>query len=327
MRFATPCFVLLLSMMSALPALSWQEGEDQDSPLECSGLPLAGADRIVVRVRPEIGSFNLPKLVGLKDDNVLWTRSFPKAEEVNIAKFEVSCQATTIKLWSQYPGRSTATVQEFSWNGKRLQLKESSVENESATIIKNAISSIVAAGRVDYIDLWDLQIPYAHEEITEDLLIEALVSGQKSASLKYKDNNTAGAARTLATMFDFTAKLVFYSGGTSHVEEAPDKLELWLNAWQTKGIGVIQFVTALNDYGFYLQETGAHKEAMKIFEKIKEIDPTRLVNYLNLADSLWAVGQKEKACESYEMYSDLMHAKHIQKQVPLRVTERMKELR
>ncbi|MBZ5551685.1 MAG: tetratricopeptide repeat protein [Acidobacteriia bacterium] len=48
------------------------------------------------------------------------------------------------------------------------------------------------------------------------------------------------------------------------------------------------FITALDDYGFFLQQAGNHQDAVTAFEEVKTIDPNRAVNHLNLGDSLWA---------------------------------------
>lgn len=121
MRLVAPCLMVLLSALAVPPALGWQEGVDEDQPLQCDGLPLAGADRLVVRVRPMDGSFGLPVLVGLKGNDTLWIRNFPKAENVNTAKFLVSCEGRAIHLSFQFPADNAWVNQHFSWNGRTIR--------------------------------------------------------------------------------------------------------------------------------------------------------------------------------------------------------------
>ncbi len=122
MRFAILIMLsFIIVLLASWPSNAWEEGVDQDQLLDCEGLPLAGADKIVVRVRPAGGSFGLPKLVGLKDSKVLWTFDFPKAEEVNVAKLVVTCKGKRIRLLFSYPASRDWIIQDFSWNGKTIK--------------------------------------------------------------------------------------------------------------------------------------------------------------------------------------------------------------
>jgi len=118
--FATVLVVALAGAFPSGSAWGWQTGEDYDQPLMCKRISLGGADSLVVRVRPTDGSFGIPRLVGLKDGEVLWGRTFPRASEVNVAKLDAFCEGRSIVIRSEFPGSTNAVLQRFVWNGRRL---------------------------------------------------------------------------------------------------------------------------------------------------------------------------------------------------------------
>jgi hypothetical protein len=115
--------LLIFAICAAPPtAYAWAKGENFDIEMSCKELSALNADKIIVRVTPTDGSFGLPFLVGLKDEQVLWSRPFPNAEEINVAKYEATCKGKKIILTFQFPARQPYVIQEYKWNGKNLVL-------------------------------------------------------------------------------------------------------------------------------------------------------------------------------------------------------------
>ena len=112
--------ILVALCIGAGDTRAWKEGVPHDEHLQCQTLPLAGADKLVVRVTPTNGSFGLPVLAGLSSGKVLWQRSFPDSDEVNVAKLWVACDGQTITIRFSYPADLSVVVQEFAWNGQAL---------------------------------------------------------------------------------------------------------------------------------------------------------------------------------------------------------------
>lgn len=54
------------------------------------------------------------------------------------------------------------------------------------------------------------------------------------------------------------------------------------------GITDKKLAEILNDYGFFLAKASSHEEAINVYNRVIQLDPTRAVAYLNLADSLRA---------------------------------------
>lgn len=76
-----------------------------------------------------------------------------------------------------------------------------------------------------------------------------------------------------------------------------------------------------NDLGFLFEQSGYLKEAATLLGMIVEKHPDRVVTYLNLADSYWALGNVERAILMYKKYMNLMGER--KSRVPERVLERI----
>lgn len=77
-----------------------------------------------------------------------------------------------------------------------------------------------------------------------------------------------------------------------------------------------------NDLGFLFERSGHYEEAIALLSHIVSENPTRVVAYLNLADSYWALNKKDMAATNYKIYKSLMIKKGSSSKIPKRVTER-----
>jgi len=78
-----------------------------------------------------------------------------------------------------------------------------------------------------------------------------------------------------------------------------------------------------NDIAYYLQKSGANKEAVYLLENILEKYPKRTVAHYNIADAYWALGEKKKAISSYTTYIEQMKKKEKEKRIPQVVRDRV----
>lgn len=78
----------------------------------------------------------------------------------------------------------------------------------------------------------------------------------------------------------------------------------------------------INDIGYYLSLGNKHKNAIDIYNNVLSLDSKRVVLMLNIADSYWALGEKEKAKEYYQKYIVLMNKAGKLKIIPERVKNR-----
>jgi tetratricopeptide (TPR) repeat protein len=78
----------------------------------------------------------------------------------------------------------------------------------------------------------------------------------------------------------------------------------------------------LNDYGFYLQQTGRPRQAVEVLQTVITLDADRTVAYLNLADAEFVLGDKVEAKYYYTEYQKRMTASGLAARIPARVVER-----
>lgn len=77
-----------------------------------------------------------------------------------------------------------------------------------------------------------------------------------------------------------------------------------------------------NDLGFLLGEAGYYAESIELLNAVIANHPNRTVAYLNLADSYWAVNDKERAMAAYKQYSSRISEAGKASKIPARVGER-----
>lgn len=77
-----------------------------------------------------------------------------------------------------------------------------------------------------------------------------------------------------------------------------------------------------NDYGYFLQQAGNNKDAIKYLGIVKDKSPNRVSVYLNIADAYWGNHEKDEAVLNYNKYTEMMLTAGKDKMIPARVKER-----
>ncbi|HVG33406.1 MAG TPA: bacterial transcriptional activator domain-containing protein [Pyrinomonadaceae bacterium] len=321
--FALMIALLLLATPRAVAQDVTPEALGGETAELCNRAPLAGADKVYVVVREN----DDVQLVGMRGRDAVWKKSFPLREDVNKAKTYVQCQAKVVELHSQLPFSAAEVIQTFSWNGLRLNYIATRHEDPSAEFIEEMIR---AAERGDTKTLRpflennpaegtvDVMYPYAY--INRRLFADAIKRGHNAATRLFKQGRAREAALRLSMMFDVTEELNQIVSADEPLKESPAR---WLAAWKAQELERGDYVYALNDYGFFLQQAGDHSRAVETFTAIIGIDPARAVAYLNLADSLWTLDRKGEARAHYRNYQRLMTGASRQGGIPARVAERL----
>lgn len=154
---------------------------------------------------------------------------------------------------------------------------------------------------------------------TKDKLIaDALHGAHKEAKKLYlSSSKTEEALNRLKLIFDLISYIE--SGRAPNPETDPQYFQKWIADWQKAKLTRKQYIAPLNDYGFFLQEIGKDRSAVEIFREVTTEDPKREVAYLNLADSLWKLGNKTEANPLYGKYKSLMQSENLAKKIPDRV--------
>ncbi|RQO42479.1 hypothetical protein DBR39_00970 [Chryseobacterium sp. KBW03] len=83
-------------------------------------------------------------------------------------------------------------------------------------------------------------------------------------------------------------------------------------------------IAKINDFAFNLESINP-SVSINVLQKIIQKYPDRVVAYLNIANSYWSTGKKEKAIENYKTYISLMKSqKKDLNKIPKYVGERIK---
>jgi len=85
-------------------------------------------------------------------------------------------------------------------------------------------------------------------------------------------------------------------------------------------------VNRYNNFAYYISKTkDGNSKAIYLYNEILKKFPDRVVAYLNLADSYWAIGNEYLAKENYKKYVELMKSQNKDlKKIPKEVWTRVK---
>ena len=149
------------------------------------------------------------------------------------------------------------------------------------------------------------------------LIAGGLQRAFKAAKAQYRLHKAGDSLNRLKLTFSLISFVEL--GKTPDPDKDVDYLDTWISALNKAHLSRKDYIAPLNDYGFFLQETGKDKEAVTVFQKVVTVDSSREVAYLNLADSLWKLGRQDEAKPLYEKYKKLMKSENLAHKVPSRV--------
>lgn len=84
-----------------------------------------------------------------------------------------------------------------------------------------------------------------------------------------------------------------------------------------------EYVEIVNDYGFFLEQSGESRQAVEVLAQVIKMSPQREAAHLNLADALWKRGDHQEATTEYKKYTDLMTANGKASGIPDRIKKRL----
>ena len=90
-----------------------------------------------------------------------------------------------------------------------------------------------------------------------------------------------------------------------------------------KNVPFSKNLTKYNDIAYYLEQSGAYKEAIFLLKKITKEFPDRTVAYINLGDAYWGLGDKEKAKKAYKTYVEQMKKSGKETKIPKTILDRI----
>lgn len=277
-------------------------------PLDLAPVP-AGYDRLVA-VLADDRLF----LVAQSGDGVRRRLVAHLAEtHFNLVKLRVSSDAAHIYIWSQLPFRAMSMDTVLVWDGRTLAVQAREVTDPTFDYFERR-EQLIAARDLDGL------MALAQDQ---HLLYPGAYEGYYSqpprilrlAHARALERYRAGSLPDALLLLHFgveTYAAIFGHWPGEPIGDSGPYAEYRLPDWQLAPI--------MNDYAFFLSESGNHQAAEPILRQVLQVAPDRTVAYLNLADVLWNLGRPEEARAYYRQYLERMQP--YPEQVPDRVRAR-----
>lgn len=289
---------------------------------DSAGLKRNGADALRVSFMDENKTAYLE---GLKGENVIWRKPFTLPLEINPAKTDVMCAKGKLVILSQYPFSARFANLTYTFDGNALKLVSTNQGDPSQDIVERLVKLSSSGSRAAF-DVYvgeEHAMFYPGSYVTMGNIERILQAGNKSAIASGATGKNDAALERLAITLDAASYLIGLSESYADDKEEPAN---WIDAFTSTSISLDAKIWApvVNDYGFYLQRCGRHKEAIVAFQAVIKALPDRTCAYLNLADSLYDSKSPKSARTNYLTYREQMEKNGKSGSVPARVLERIK---
>jgi len=195
-------------------------------------------------------------------------------------------------IWYRIEGNRTVALREI----------EQSTESPLAVLVTTDLS--VTPNRVA-----KTVVGFVGDSPARDAFRQQLDAASKQAAARFQKADKAGAVAALEPLLK--DKDLWTLTNSVPVTDDNDPADLRL-------------VAELNDYGFYLEEAGRPADAIDVLAAVIDLNPTRIVAYLNLADARFAAGDPDGAKTNYAEYRKRMIADGKATRIPPRVAERLR---
>lgn len=230
---------------------------------------------------------------------------------VNIAKLlTITSNEQQVKVVSQMPFRATEVHYTFGWDGTNLAVVDHTVTDPTADHYAR-LEALVQKGDLDGImqEGGGYLYPDAYEG-AYSLPPQILKLAYERSLTLYRAGNLNDALRYL-------------SYGIEQYALKFGLLQTNPSGWGAEyRLPTSDLVPIVNDYAFFLAETGKLSEAEPLLLQVIQAAPGRVVAHLNLADVKWDLGKQAEARPHYRTYLELLGPD--QGKAPPRVAERLK---
>ncbi len=290
---------------------------------ECEDIKYAGAKRVEVHY-----DGHELKLIGITDNNrqFVIARTKPKKDEQYGKVDDYDCKGNTISITEKWPFTNFYTNRVYQWNGKKLQQIKITTHDPSSAAIDDALNEALTGNLQEAVSILANSL-YPSHYLGCGTIEDFLKKGHKASLSIQKTKGFELAATALENTFELMVAANHY-GNDPLSNFDPKKSgpipNRWLETFKHCEIQTSKYIPALNDYGFFLQESGQNSKAVDILLLVVSKDPKRTVAYLNLADAYWSLGKRHEAIDNYRQYEKLMIDSKKADKVPGKVKGRLK---
>lgn len=231
---------------------------------------------------------------------------------VNTAKLMAfSSDAAQVRIISQMPYKATELHFTIGWDGRQLTVLDRQTTDPTAEYYKR-LEAMVQQGDLD--GIMKEKGGYLYPDFyaaAYSLPPQILRLAHEKALAAYRAGNLPDALRYMTFgIGQYQPKYGLFDDRKYPV------------SGQQYQLSPTVLVPIVNDYAFFLAESGRLKEAEPHLVQVIRHAPERAVAYLNLADVLWGLGQRDDARFHYRAYLTLLGTEAAQ--APPRVAERLK---
>lgn len=240
---------------------------------------------------------------------------------VNIAKFAAYCNDAKITVWSQRPYSASELTAVVEWDGSELKIVSAKYGDPTAEYY-NKMAALLEAGNIGEAMASEVRVmyPYSYSGYYKIPQL-ALLKAHEDALDKHRAGDPVSAAKVLKWGLD--QYLGVQAGGPLSVDKLNRLLKLTEpgdQRAQAYRVDINEFISALNDYAFFLAEIGQRDEAENYLKQVLRMAPDRVVVYINLGDVCWDLGKYTEAKAYYQRYLDLLGD---EKEAPQRIWDRI----
>jgi tetratricopeptide (TPR) repeat protein len=251
---------------------------------------------------------------------------------------EFSCKSNKIILHGKWAFRATFLTYNYTWNGKKLiKCKvegEDYTQNQIDELRDMALEGKITSKIKDAFEEGSVLYPqnYFRKKQILDRSNEGLQMGVMKASKFYKNHSNAVAANILKGVFYYIMALYeeSFSVDDSHPytltpdDSLYDDPTYWVRVLKEIEVESKYYISALNDYGFYLTNINKYQDAIVVLKVVLEEKPDRIPVYLNLADAYYGNNNRKEALMLYKTYIKLMKEHKKENRIPSYVINRAK---
>jgi hypothetical protein len=225
-----------------------------------------------------------------------------------------------IRLSFQMPGSARWCTGCYRWN-----IEEESLEflryysRDPSLEAMERVDSLLTVGNISEA-IYELNgIFYPGNYYSSDEMISRLlVSINRTALEQHNSGNNQGAVDLFLDLAEF------FHTQDEWFQAFDDSLD-YVGTNYSQYMDLSDYVMIMNNYAFYLEQIDDPDKSLIVLRKVLDLDPSRMVAHLNIADVLWDLGEFTEAEEHYIIYQQMMIDSELTHQIPLRVDERTAE--
>ena len=254
--------------------------------------------------------------------------TFPNAT-INDVKIVISEKENQIHLWSQAPFSAMEQEVVLEWDGNNFIEKFRKHSDPTLEILEQQ-KRFIEDGEWDKVivpEELDLLYPNFYTDFNR-MGIFALQTAHQIALEKFKNKLLPEAVEAMDWGIHFYFNAYPYSKTHSEIIfnlqnienfSGTDLAHFYLPP--VESLSLKEIALYLNDYAFFLSEMNQNQKAKPILQKVIELNPNRIVAYINIGDVCWNLGEQEKARGYYQKYIELLGKDNPR--IPIRVKERI----